>query len=142
MRRDYSTDSVEFHDLYCLGSVTLYAKVILVQLAKQSEWKEVKFVYLGRMTSCEAQKVGGAGTGPIAGPGPAPKKTGCALLILVTQLTVVPLTSDEVNDVQESKYSKVIPAQENIGNGTYLVFTRGLYMNIDNEAWDLVRLTR
>ena len=45
MRRDYSTDSVEFHDLYCLGSVTLYAKVILVQLAKQSEWKEVKFVY-------------------------------------------------------------------------------------------------
>ena len=42
---DYLTDSVEFHDFYRLGTVTLYAKVILVQLAKQYEWKEIKFVY-------------------------------------------------------------------------------------------------
>ena len=42
---DYLTDDVEFHDFYRLGTVTLYAKVILVQLAKEYEWKEIKFVY-------------------------------------------------------------------------------------------------
>ena len=34
---DYLTDSVEFHDFYRLGTVTLYAKVILVQPAEQNE---------------------------------------------------------------------------------------------------------
>ena len=38
---DYLTDSVELHDLYRLDAVTLGAKVILVQPAKQYEWREV-----------------------------------------------------------------------------------------------------
>ena len=42
---DYLTDSVEFHDFYRLGTVTLYAKVILAQLAKQYAGREVKPVY-------------------------------------------------------------------------------------------------
>ena len=29
--------------------------------------------------------------------------------------------------------------KETIWDGSYLVLTRDLYMNVDNEAWDLVR---
>ena len=36
---------MEFHDFYRLGTVTLYAKVIPVQLAKPYEWREINFVY-------------------------------------------------------------------------------------------------
>jgi hypothetical protein len=42
---DYLTDAVEYHNFYRLGTVTLYAKVIAAQLAKQYAWKEVKLVY-------------------------------------------------------------------------------------------------
>ena len=41
---DYLTDTVEFHDFYRFSASTLYAKVFLVQLAKQYEWKEIKFI--------------------------------------------------------------------------------------------------
>ena len=52
---------------------------------------------------------------------------------------MVPLASDKVNGVQESNYSKVIPTQESIWDGSYSVFTRNLHMDVDSEAWDLVR---
>ena len=42
---DYSTDSKEFYAFCRLGTVTLYAKVILLQLARQYKWKEIKLVY-------------------------------------------------------------------------------------------------
>ena len=42
---NYLADSIEFHDFYRLGAVTLCAKVILGQLAKQNEWEEIKSVY-------------------------------------------------------------------------------------------------
>ena len=42
---DYLTDSEQSQNFYRLGTVTLYAKVIAAQLAKQYDWKEVKFVY-------------------------------------------------------------------------------------------------
>merc|ERR1719486_767331 len=42
---DYLTDSEQFQNFYRLGTVTLYAKVILAQLVKQYEWKEVTLAY-------------------------------------------------------------------------------------------------
>ena len=42
---DYSTDSKEFYAFCRLGTVTLYAKVILMQLVRQYKWKEIKLVY-------------------------------------------------------------------------------------------------
>merc|ERR1719326_29043 len=55
------------------------------------------------------------------------------------KLTVVRIASDKVKGVTDTADAKIAPTSYSITDGSYSVFTRLLYMNVDNAAWDLVR---
>ncbi|CAK9066479.1 Protein SphX [Durusdinium trenchii] len=55
-----------------------------------------------------------------------------------SRLTVARVASDRENGVLDTKDAKVEPSTYTITDGSYSVYKRKLYMNVDNEAWDRV----
>jgi len=54
-------------------------------------------------------------------------------------LTVVRVASDRVRGVQDTSDAIIAPSSYTITDGSYSVFRRNLFMNVDNEAWPLVK---
>eukprot|EP00439_Symbiodinium_sp_Y106_P035650 s6944_g4.t1 len=51
-------------------------------------------------------------------------------------LTVARIAQDKVKGVKDTLDAKIEPSSYSITDGSYAVFRRSLYMNVDNEAWD------
>ncbi|CAE7473034.1 sphX, partial [Symbiodinium pilosum] len=54
------------------------------------------------------------------------------------QLTVARIASDAFKGVKDTADAKVEPSTYTITDGSYSVYKRRLFMNVDNEAWDRV----
>ncbi|CAE6960361.1 sphX [Symbiodinium natans] len=54
------------------------------------------------------------------------------------QLTVARIASDAYKGVKDTADAKVEPSTYTITDGSYSVYKRELFMNVDNEAWDRV----
>ncbi|CAE6949870.1 sphX, partial [Symbiodinium natans] len=54
------------------------------------------------------------------------------------QLTVARIASDAYKGVKDTADAKVEPSTYTITDGSYSVYKRRLYMNVDNKAWDRV----
>jgi ABC-type phosphate transport system substrate-binding protein len=54
-------------------------------------------------------------------------------------LTAIRIAGDTVNGIGDTAAAKIAPTSYSITDGSYSFFTRNLYMNVDNHAWDLVR---
>jgi len=54
------------------------------------------------------------------------------------QLTVARIASDKYKGVKDTADAKVEPSTYTITDGSYSVYKRRLFMNVDNEAWDRV----
>eukprot|EP00931_Biecheleriopsis_adriatica_P090979 TRINITY_DN6488_c0_g1_i1.p1 TRINITY_DN6488_c0_g1~~TRINITY_DN6488_c0_g1_i1.p1 ORF type:complete len:1425 (+),score=232.44 TRINITY_DN6488_c0_g1_i1:107-4381(+) len=52
-------------------------------------------------------------------------------------LTVVRISDDKVKGAQDTLNAKIEPSAYSITDGSYSVFRRMLYMNVDNEAWPI-----
>jgi len=61
------------------------------------------------------------------------------LTINSATLTAIRIAGDKVNGIGDTAEAKIAPTSYSITDGSYSVFTRNLYMNVDNHAWDLVR---
>ncbi|CAJ1436638.1 unnamed protein product [Effrenium voratum] len=55
-----------------------------------------------------------------------------------SQLATVRIASDRKRGVQDTSDAKVEPSTYTITDGSYSVFKRKLYVNVDNSAWDRV----
>ena len=54
-------------------------------------------------------------------------------------LTVARIAEDTVKGIKDTPDAKVEPSSYSITDGSYAVFRRMLYMNVDNEAWDMAQ---
>ncbi|CAE7570062.1 sphX [Symbiodinium natans] len=54
------------------------------------------------------------------------------------ELTIARVASDTKMGIKDTRDVKVMPSTYTIMDGSYSVYTRQLYMNVDNEAWDRV----